>query len=53
MNIQLIIPIYKPDNKFLDLLRQIKKQTIKNISLLIIDSGSNNKYKNEIKDMNC
>lgn len=53
MNIQLIIPIYKPDNKFLDLLRQIKKQTIKNISLLIIDSGSNDKYKNEIKDMNC
>mgnify|MGYP002638543137 CR=1 FL=1 len=53
MNIQLIIPIYKPDNKFLYLLRQIKKQTIKNISLLIIDSGSNDKYKNEIKDMNC
>lgn len=53
MNIQLIIPIYKPDNKLLDLLRQIRKQTIKNIPLLIIDSGSNDEYKNEIKDMDC
>ena len=41
MNIQIIIPVYKPDSKLLVLLRQIKKQTIKNIPLLIIDSGSN------------
>jgi rhamnosyltransferase len=53
MNIQIIIPVYKPDNKLLILLRQIKKQTIKNIPLLIIDSGSNDEYKNEIEDMNC
>ena len=53
MNIQIIIPVYKPDNKLLELLRQIKRQTIKDISLLIIDSGSNDEYKDEIKDMNC
>ena len=29
------------------------KQIIKNIPLLIIDSGSNDEYKDEIKDMNC
>lgn len=52
MNIQIIIPVYKPDNKLLELLRQIKRQTIKDIPLLIIDSGSNNEYKNEIKNMN-
>lgn len=53
MKIQIIIPVYKPDNKLLVLLRQIKKQTIKNIPLLIIDSGSNDEYRNEIEDMNC
>lgn len=53
MNIQIIIPVYKPDNKLLELLRQIKRQTIKDISLLIIDSGSNDEYKDEIKNMNC
>lgn len=53
MNIQIIIPVYKPDNKLLELLRQIKRQTIKDIPLLIIDSGSNDEYKNEIKNMNC
>lgn len=53
MKIQIIIPVYKPDSKLLVLLRQIKKQTIKNIPLLIIDSGSNDEYKNEIENMSC
>lgn len=53
MKIQIIIPVYKPDSKLLVLLRQIKKQTIKNIPLLIIDSGSNDEYRDEIEDMNC
>lgn len=53
MDIQIIIPIYKPDNKFIELLRQIKKQEMKNIPVLIIDSGSDEKYLAEIKDMNC
>lgn len=53
MDIQIIIPIYKPDNKFIQLLEQIKKQTIKDIPVLIIDSSSDEAYLNEIKDMNC
>ena len=52
MDIQIIIPIYKPDNKFIELLRQIKKQEMKNIPVLIIDSGFDEKYLAEIKDMN-
>lgn len=53
MDIQIIIPIYKPDNKFIQLLKQIKKQIIKDIPILIIDSGSDEAYLNYIKDMNC
>lgn len=53
MNLLIIIPVYKPNNILLNLLRQIKRQTIKNIPLLIIDSGSNDEYKDEIKNMNC
>ena len=53
MDIQIIIPIYKPDNKYIQLLKQIKKQKIKDIPVLIIDSGSDEAYLNEIKDMNC
>lgn len=52
-NIQIIIPIYKPDYKFIELLKKIKNQSIKNIPVLVIDSGSNEAYKKEIKDMNC
>lgn len=53
MNIQVIIPVYKPDNKLIELLKKIKKQSINSISLLIIDSGSNNEYMNEIQDIDC
>ena len=53
MDIQIIIPIYKPDDKFIKLLKQIKKQIIKDLPVLIIDSGSDEAYLNEIKDMNC
>lgn len=52
-NIQVIIPIYKPDYKFIALLKKIKEQSIEDIPLLIIDSGSNDEYKSEIKNMNC
>jgi rhamnosyltransferase len=52
--IQIIIPVYKPDYKFIELLKTIKKQSIKDIAVLIIDSGSNDEYKNEIINMkNC
>ncbi len=40
MNIQLIIPIYNPDKKFIKLIKMLKKQLLKEYSLLIIDSGS-------------
>lgn len=51
--IQVIIPIYKPDHKLIELLQKIKGQSIEDIPLLIIDSGSNDEYKSEIKNMNC
>lgn len=51
--IQVIIPIYKPDHKLIELLQKIKEQSIEDIPLLIIDSGSNDEYKSEIKNMNC
>lgn len=51
--IQVIIPIYKPDHKLIVLLKKIKEQSIRDIPVLIIDSGSNDEYKNEIKNMNC
>lgn len=51
--IQVIIPIYKLDHKLIELLKKIKEQSIEDIPLLIIDSGSNDEYKSEIKNMNC
>lgn len=53
MNVQIIIPIYYPDFKFEKLLEQIKKQTEKNISLMIIDSGSNGEYKKLLTGLNA
>ena len=38
--LQVIIPIYHPDSKFIELLNMLKKQTTKGIPVLIIDSGS-------------
>lgn len=42
--LQIIIPVYKPDEKLHDLLQGIKNQSIKDIPLLIIDSGSDKEY---------
>ena len=52
MKVQIIIPIYRPDDKFLELLRMIKKQTLKNIPTLLIDSGKGVSYTDEIQGMN-
>ena len=52
MRIQVIIPIYRPNDKFLELLRMIKKQTLKNIPTLLIDSGKGVSYTDEIQGMN-
>lgn len=42
--LQMIIPIYHPDEKFIELLHMIKKQTIKDIPVIIIDSGSDKRW---------
>ena len=52
MRIQIIIPIYHPDDKLICLLRMIKKQSVQNIPVLLIDSGRGVFYGNEIKGMN-
>lgn len=44
MRLQIIIPVYKPDERLGELLEMLKKQTAKNISVLILDSGSDKKY---------
>ena len=52
MNVQIIIPIYRPDDKFLCLLRMIKKQSLFDLPVLLIDSGQGGPYTDEIKGMN-
>ena len=42
--LQVIIPIYHPDSKFIELLNMLKKQTTKGIPVLIIDSGSDKEW---------
>ena len=50
--LQVIIPIYHPDEKFIELLNMIKKQTISDISVLIIDSGSNKRWYKATQGLN-
>lgn len=52
MRIQVIIPIYRPDGKFLCLLQMIKQQSFPNLPVLLIDSGKGIPYVDEIKGMN-
>lgn len=53
LKFEIIIPIYKPDGKFNQLLHSIRTQSIKNIPVLIIDSGSDTeKYKKELLGLN-
>ena len=52
MRIQVIIPIYRPDDKFLCLLQMIKQQSFPNLPVLLIDSGKGIPYADEIKGMN-
>lgn len=42
--LQVIIPIYHPDEKFIELLNMLKKQSIPDIPVLIIDSGSDKEW---------
>ena len=52
MKLQIIIPIYRPDGKLLRLLSMIKRQTIWDIPVLLIDSGKGIPYADVINDMN-
>ena len=52
MKLQIIIPIYRPDAKFLRLLSMIKQQSISDIPVLLIDSGKGISYADEIGGMN-
>lgn len=51
MKLQIIIPVYKPDEKIHLLLQGIKNQSIKDIPILIIDSGSDKGYLQDIADV--
>lgn len=42
--LQVIIPVYHPDDKFIELLNMLKKQSIPDIPVLIIDSGSDKEW---------
>lgn len=44
--IQVIVPIYHPDNKFIELLKMLKRQSIGRVTVLIIDSGSHKDWLN-------
>ena len=51
MKIKIIIPVYNPDKEFSYLLKSIASQSIKNLAVLIIDSGTNHKYRESIQSM--
>ena len=44
----IIIPVYNPDNKFGKLLSMLEKTKIKTLHLLLIDSGKQKEYQNDI-----
>lgn len=49
-NIHVIIPVYNPDGKFLELLKSLSMQSVEPLPVLIIDSGMNDEYIKEIPD---
>lgn len=51
--VQVIIPIYKPDEKLIHLLNMLKKQTYQPFSLLLIDSGSNGEYRSFAEELHA
>lgn len=51
--VQVIIPIYKPDEKLIHLLEMLKKQTYQPFSLLLVDSGSNDEYKSLAEELHA
>ena len=49
-NIHVIIPVYNPDKKFLELLESLSVQSVEPLPVLIIDSGTNAEYVKGIPD---
>lgn len=50
MDLQIIIPVYNPDEKFLRLLASLKEQTYEKYALLVIDSGEKANYPELLMD---
>lgn len=50
MDVQIIIPVYNPDEKFLHLLEALREQNYADYKLLIIDSGDKDNYTDYIRD---
>ena len=49
-----VIPVYHPDSKFIELLDSLRKQNISDrISILIIDSGSDGAYRQQLTGLNA
>lgn len=48
--VQVIIPVYNPDEKFNKLIDQLETQSYKDFSVLIIDSGNVKKYRKKIEE---
>ena len=51
-DVTIVIPVCNPNAKFLELLSNIQKQTVE-FSVLIIDSGQNDYYRQCIDELNC
>lgn len=49
IKVLVIIPVYNPDDKFNRLLDMLQKQSVKNLSVLLIDSGTKHEYQNDIR----
>lgn len=48
MNIQVIIPVYNPDDRFEQLLVMLQKQSLGKLPVLIIDSGQKHGYREKL-----
>lgn len=48
MNIQVIIPVYNPDDRFEQLLAMLQKQSLGILPVLIIDSGQEHGYREKL-----
>lgn len=51
MDVQIIIPVYNPDEKFIRLLEALRGQSYADYKLLIIDSGIRENYTGYIRDL--